>query len=113
MHAVDHVSSRRMLLGALAFTVAMVMAFVRPGEERGVEITSQATTTTSPVSTSLVGTVPPPPLPTGEAGVVNVHRRTTLAEICADPELRRALESSSVGQLVPMPMCPSTTTSTP
>ena len=83
-------SGRRVLIGAMAFTVAMVVAIVRAGEEPAVHITTQATTTTTG------SPIPPPPVPAAE-GVTNFHRRTTLEEICADPESPRALESSGAG----------------
>ena len=85
----------RLILGAMAFAVAMVVAVLRPGEERPTQVVSAAATTstttvptTTPVPTTIVMVngvpfpIPIPPLPPGVSiepqpgdGVLNIHCR--------------------------------------
>ena len=98
--------------------VALGLVLAACGEE--IEPEAQPVTTVTTVvpitSTTVIGGIsfPVPPLPpgvgAGETAVENIHRRVTTEEICANPELLRALNESTLMQQIGPMQCPTTTT---
>ena len=106
----------RLRQALVALALGLVLAACGEEIEPEAQPVTTVTTVVPTTSTTVIGGIsfPVPPLPpgvgVGETAVENIHRRVTTEEICANPELLRALNESALMQQIGPMQCPTTTT---